>query len=320
LHLGYGVLSIVTAYCFFRYVSFFCHAFVVLRQIGRPRWVFDYGFFKHFIRDLAIFSTLVVAGGLFNTIGTLILSMFKGETAVGIYNAGYRLVFIWSIIPGSVMNAALPNLSRFYRYSRSQFEALAEKSIKYLALIAFPLIIGTTVVADDIVVALYGESFGQAAIVLRLLVWSLLPMFWDDALWRILLASDDEAFTLRVTVINLFIMAALCLLLIPPLGYVGASLIVILVLTLQAGSYAVYVQMHVTKIRYQKVVIRPLLASLVMGLLAAALRSRLPLVAVISISALVYPVAAFSLGAVSWQELISLWRQVRLKASYEPEV
>jgi O-antigen/teichoic acid export membrane protein len=320
LHLGHGVLSIIAAYCFFRYVSFFCYAFVVLRQVGRPRWTFDYGFFKHFIKDLAVFSALVVAGGLFNTIETFTLSLFKGETAVGIYNAGYRLVFIWSIIPGSIMNAALPNLSRLYRHSRAQFDALAEKSIKYLALIAFPLIIGTTVVADDIVAALYGESFGETAIVLRLLIWSMLPMFWDDALWRILLASDDEAFTLRVTVINLLIMAGLCLLLIPPLGYVGASLVVILVLTLQAGSYAVYVQMHVTKIRYRKVIAGPLLASLVMGLLAAALRSYLPLAAVISISVPVYIAAAFLLGAVSPQELISLWKQVRLKTSYEADV
>jgi O-antigen/teichoic acid export membrane protein len=319
LHIGYGVLSIVITFCLFRYISLCCYAFVLLRQIGRPRLMFNYDFFKHFIKDLATFSALIVVGGLFTTIESLALSLLRDETAVGIYNAGYRLVSIWSIIPCSIMNAALPNLSRLYRHSRSQFDALVEKSLKYLLLIAFPLIIGTTVVADEIVIALYGESFGETAIVLRFLVWSLLPLFLDDALWRILLASDHEAFTLRVTAINLLNMAVLCLLLIPPLSYVGASLVVILVLILEAGSYAVQVQMHVTKIRYRKIVIKPLLASLVMGLLAVALRSHLPLAAVISISALVYLVATILLGAVSFQELISLWKQIRPKASCEPD-
>ena len=318
LHQGFGVLGVIAAFCFFRLVSFCCYAVIILRKISRPRWVFDYGFLKRFIKDLAVFSALIVVGGLFSTTETLALSVLKDETVVGIYNAGYRLMAVWTIIPTSVMNAVLPNLSRSYRDSRPQFDTLVEKSLKYLLLIVFPLIIGTTVVADEIVIALYGEPFGEAAIVLRLLIWSLLPTFWDDALWRILLASDHEAFSLRVTAINLLIMVMLCLVLIPPLGYVGASLVVILVAILEAGSYAVYVHRHVTKIRYRKIIVKPLLSSLMMGLLAATLKSHLPLVAVIAISALVYFVATLSLGAVSSQELISIWRQIRPKASCEP--
>lgn len=320
LYWGYGVLAVITAFCFFSYVSLCLYAFVLFRQIGFPHWTFNVGFLRHFARDMMVFSALVIAGGLFNTIETLSLSVFKGETSVGIYNAGYRLVFIWSLIPGSIMNAALPNLSRLYSNARPQFERLAEKSIKYLSLIVFPLIIGTTAVADEIVVALYGESFVGTSSVLRLLIWSLLPMFLDDALWRILLASDHETFTLRVTIVNLFIMAVLCILLIPPLSYIGAAWVVILVLTIQSGTYAVYVHLKVTRIHYWKIINRPLLAALAMGVLAAALRSYVPLLAVISISIVVYAVAAWLLGAVSFEEVASLWKQIRPPAPEETEI
>lgn len=320
LYLGYGVLSVIMVFCLLRYISLGCYAFILLRQIGHLHWNFDYGFFRHFVKDLAVFSALIVAGGLFTTIDTLALSLIKNETAVGIYNAGARLVSVWSIIPASIMNAALPSLSRLYRNARGRFEMLVEKSLRYLSLVVFPLVIGTTVVADEIVTMLYGESFAETAVVLRLLIWSLIPLFLDDALWRVLLASDYETFTLRVTVINLLIMIVLCVILIPPLGYIGAGLVVNLVLLLEAGAYAAQVQMHVTKIRYHQVALKPLVASLAMGLVALVLKAYLPLAAVIFISVLIYCIAAFLLRATSFHEIISLWKQVRPETSYELDI
>jgi len=78
-----------------------------------------------------------------------------GDVAIGWYGTGYSFVNALTIIPGAFMGAVFPVMSRMLRSSTSAMDFLYTKSMKLVFIIAFPIAVGVTFLAHEIVLILY---------------------------------------------------------------------------------------------------------------------------------------------------------------------
>src|SRR5690606_5254102 len=101
---------------------------------------------------------------------------------------------------------------------------LLGRGIKYVTVLAVPLIVVGALLADDLIALFYGEGFARGGDVLRLLAVALWFFFVYSVVDVALRSRSLEHAVLRVNVAALASKVALGLLLIPTLGILGAAL------------------------------------------------------------------------------------------------
>ena len=228
-------------------------------------------------------------------VDSVMLGIMQGSDSVGVYNAAYRLMAGLLIIPSVVGVVIYPMLSRSYGQLRNSFMLIFEKAIKYLLLIAFPTVIGTQILAEEIIMTIYGESFTQSITVLRLLIWAIIPIYCGYVFGSLLYASNKQNIFAIITAIAAFANIALNYLLIPLISFNGAAISTFLTESLVQVSLFLIIRKEFKHFNLNKMIMPPLLACIPMGAILLVMKSIIQqdlgifgLVAFISIGMTIY--------------------------------
>lgn len=228
--------------------------------------------------------------GVFTTvylwIDTVILSLMQGNEAVGLYNAAYRLILVLLFIPTVFNISIFPIMSRFYVSSKSSLLKSVEKYFKLMLLIGIPIGIGTTLLADKIILLIFGAQYEGSIFALQILIWSTICIFIYSAFVQLLLSINQQMSITKITGIALIVNIILNLILIQKLSYIGASIVT----TITEFVILILVIHVIYKIKYdfKKIDISYLwkfiVAGLIMGFVIIYLKSlSLPLIVILAI-------------------------------------
>jgi O-antigen/teichoic acid export membrane protein len=122
-------------------------------------------------------------------------------------------------IPNAVAAGAMPSLTR---EALQGLRVVRERVAGMMALLAVPGAVGLALSAAG-VVALLGESYEGAAAPLRVLALALVPLFMNTVLLQALIAAGHAGTLPRLTGVRVGLAAVLAVVLIPPLGAMGAA-------------------------------------------------------------------------------------------------
>lgn len=309
LHQRHGVISLIATFTGTSCLSLLNSIYFYGRYIGKPYWEFDSSFLRSMLRALKTFVILAIGGSLFTQSETIILSLVRDETQVGFYNAAYKLITVWYIIPQSYMGVVFPILTQAYQQSLHKSQAIQEKSIKYLLAIALPLAVGGFAAADPIINLFYGPGFEESVVVFRVMAWHTVLAFVNNVLWRILLARDQQHLALQVQVISGVIRVGLSFLLAPWLGSLGAAWALMIGYTVYTLLHVYYIQRGGTRLPFIHIGWRFALAAAIMGAFTLTFVQQLNLFILVFLAALIYAGLVFLLRAFS-QEDLTLFRQI----------
>lgn len=139
----------------------------VVRWRPRPRIVM-----KCF-RDLFGFSSHLLAFNLMNffarNLDNLIIGKYLGAQALGYYSVAYNLMLKpLQLISWSIGKVLFPVFSSIQDDPR-QTRAVYLKIIRSISLLTFPMMTGLFMVAEEFIVSVYGETWSQAILPLKLL-------------------------------------------------------------------------------------------------------------------------------------------------------
>jgi len=306
LRLGYGVTSLIVVHTTFSFLSLLMNLYFLNRYVVAPKWDFNASFLLTMLRELKVFAGLAVLNGLFSQSEVIILSLMRGETQVGFYSAALKLITIWSMVPTSYMMATFPVLSAAFQESRQKAVHLQNRSLKYLLALAFPLAVGITVTAGEIIPLIYGTGFDESIRVLRILAWFLPLVFCNMVLWRVLVVRGEQHVVLRIQFITEIIQVLLAVWLIPSLGCYGAALALL-------GGNLAYTLFHIYFIQRNNIPLplvllswRFALASIVMGIFTWFFIPMLQLFFLVPIAAVLYLAMLWMLRAFSSDDLALL--------------
>jgi O-antigen/teichoic acid export membrane protein len=266
LLLGYGLIELALVFVFASVFDVSFNILICRRKFVKPRIEFDMEFWKSTIKVALPLGMLSIFGIIFVKIDTVMLSIMKGDEAVGWYNAGYNLVLGFKPIPHLFMNAIFPLMAGYFISSKKSLKVVYEKSFKYLFILGLPLAVGITMLAGRIIIILYGEQFYPSIIVLQILAWDVLLIFSYGPLGGLLVSIDKQNRMVLLVGITAFINVILNLILIPRFSYVGAAVATIITETVLFGLYVYFLSKHFYALPFHRIVIRPIVASLVMGI------------------------------------------------------
>jgi len=273
---------------------------------------FDWSFWKPTIKKALPFFLSGALDLIALKIATVMLSVMKGDQAVGWYSASFQIMQTLVFIPNVFLVALYPVVSRFYVSSEESLRFVYQKSFKYLSLLGLPIAVGTTIFADRIILGIFQEGFAPSIIALQVLVWTV-PIGFLTQIFAIMLASiNRQDLAAKIVLVYSIVNVVMNLILIPRYGYVGASLVTVITsLTAFVPGFYLLSKL-VCRISLPKLIFRPVIAS---GLMASFLFlfSGLSLWLLVPLAAIIYFGILILLRAFSKEDLNLFKQVVRIK-------
>lgn len=236
-----------------------------LRLFGAVQWTLDWVFIRQTMRQARTFVAIESIATFRSRIQTLILSLVAGEAVVGLYSAAMQLIRPFQLVATSVSLAVFPSLSKSRELSREQQQALTERAVSVLLMLALPLIVGFYFVGGPLLVAVYGDpAFSDAAGVLHILSLMMVALALTRNLSLVLVANRFERFNLIVVTVAMVASTALSVLLIGAAGLNGAALASTTAELIVAIAFAYFVARLVFPLRIMAIMRLPLAVTLVM--------------------------------------------------------
>ncbi|MCE7698068.1 MAG: flippase, partial [Methanobacterium paludis] len=194
-------------------------------KVVSPKIEIDLSFWKPTLKESWPFGITNLFVTIFYSIDSVILSVMVSITVVGWYNAAYNLINALLVIPTVLNIVIFPVMSQFYQTSKDSLRIASEKYFKYMSLLGIPLGVGTTLLADKIILLIFGTQYTPSIIALQILVWSTVFIFMSGSFARLLEASNKQVTLTKITAICVVINIVLNIILIPKFSYIAASAI-----------------------------------------------------------------------------------------------
>jgi len=173
---------------------------------------------------------------------SVMLGVFHGPVAVGLYQAGTNLVLYFNVLARSVNHALYPRMSKAWPGRLDDFRRLRYASFSTIGLIAMPVTVACLLLAPRTFQFLYGPRFDRAILTYQLLVLVIPVRMLGHTLSLSLAAADRQTRrTVAVTAVAV-LNVALNLYVIPRWSYLGAAVTTIVCETLLFLLYALFLR------------------------------------------------------------------------------
>lgn len=292
---------------------FYFLALVIFSQIYlKIKFAFDFNYWKRIL-----YKTWPIAVGIiFNLIyfktDTLILSLFKPASDVGIYGAPYKFLEILTTLPHLFLGLILPILTTTWAQKKfEEFKKIYQTCFDLFAIIGLPLISGGLILASPLMVFFAGQDFIASGPVLKILIVATVLIFFGTLFNYFIVAIDQQRKILKYFIITSILSVIGYLILIPLYSYYGAAWMTV-------GSEAFMALMsfwlgwRLTKIGLSlKIFIKIIPASLIMVLVIFFLKS-FPLIPLILIGIIIYGVLLILFKAVRIDFIKSLFARATI--------
>jgi len=286
-------------------ITFFSLFIFYLLNFSLPSLNIDLSFWKSLLGEAWPFGLNGLFSTIFVWVDTFILSLFQGNDAVGIYNASYRLIMVMLIIPVSFNVSIFPIMSKFFVSSEHTLKKSVEKYFKIMIIIGVPLAVGITLIANKVILLVYGPKFEASTLVLQIIIWSTLFIFLNSPFTQLLQSVNKQMVLMRITAICMVENIILNLILIRQFSYIGSSIVTVIT----EFSVILLVFLVIRKMEYGvvkkqfRVMLKVLLASLVMGISIIYILKDLNLAIIIILATLIYFVSIYFLRVLDEEDL-----------------
>lgn len=264
IYYGLGIIALSSVYFISSGIILILTFFIYSWKFFLPDIHLDWNFWKPTIRESLFFGLSSILVVIYFYIDSVMLSVMVGNTAVGIYNAAYKLIFVLLFLPSVFITSIFPLMSQHFESSRDLLKIEYEKSVKYLFAIAMFIFVYGFVFADKIILIIYGSGYTASITALQALIFVIPLIFITYLLGNTLGAINRQRIVTIVTGINALFNVSLNLILIPKFTYIGASLATVATEALGFTLQFIYISKYFFKIS----VTQNILKTIVSGFLA----------------------------------------------------
>lgn len=238
----------------------------------------------------------------------LLISLILTEADVGYYAAAQTILLAFNLMPLAIRTAIYPLMSRYYHTETEKLAVLYNYVSRYLMLLVLPMAAGVTLLAEPIILLVFGEEFAPSVPVLQISIWAIVFLFLNVPHSRLMLIRNRQRVAGWFTGLAMVLNVMMNLVLIPRWGINGAAVARLLSTFAIYLSFYLYVRKNLMPSPLLPILVRPLIATTIMVMVILPLREMNLLVPILA-GAAVYALASFLLGAIPAQD-IAYWRQI----------
>ena len=257
----YGAISIFAASAsnIFNFIN--VHRYIGLRPVG------NYNIKQH-LKPVLVFFSMSVATTIYTNLDTVMLGFMKNDAEVGYYTAAVKIKNILVSVVTSLGTVLLPRASYYIQKGEiDHFKFLSKKALNFVCLLATPLVIYFILYAKQGILLLSGNQYMPAVMPMQLIMFTVLFIGMSNITGiQILVPLGYERIVLYSEIAGALTDLVINFLLIPELASSGAAIGTLVaeavVLLVQYFSVRKQVPGLFTSIKYYKIVIAIVLASL----------------------------------------------------------
>ena len=220
---NFGFLAVVSSLFFSMLASFVIIYLFSKKYISFPLF-FDWRTWKQFLKEsypVGISAIIVFA---YFKLDTILLSILKTSSDVGIYNAAYKVVENIAFFPAMFVGLVMPIMSHYIFNEPHKFKRVADKTFKVFSILTVPLVIGAIFFARNIISLIGGAGYEDSVLVLKILAFAMAFLFFGNFFTNIIIAGSQQKKLIAILFFCAVFNIALNLILIPKLSYKGAAL------------------------------------------------------------------------------------------------
>jgi O-antigen/teichoic acid export membrane protein len=241
-------------------------------KFTRPAFRLNRRFLTYLVKEVPSFGLIVFFSLIYYKVSTLLLSFIQGDAATGWFNASYAMAVSLTFLPAAFMGALFPVISTLHVSSKDLAKTVYNESFRYMVILGLPLAFGTTVLADKVINIIYGAPFHNSIIVLQIVIWSVSILFLNFVLTTTLTSINLQRVVMYATGLAVTVNIILNLLVIPGYSYVGASYVMIATELTTFSICFYYASRNLCFIQLHRLLLKPLVGSLVMAVVVYYLR------------------------------------------------
>lgn len=202
----------------------------------------------------------------------VMLGIFKGPVAVGLYQAGTNLVLYLNVLARCINYALYPRMSKAWPDRPGELGRLRDASFRLIGVIAMPITVGSLLLAPRTFRFLYGPRFDRAVLTYQLLVVVVPIRMLGHTLSLALSATDRQTRRTIAVTITAAANVLLNLYFIQRWSYVGAAITTIICETELLFVYALFLRRIAGRSEMARALSLPTLACLPLALAVLATR------------------------------------------------
>lgn len=223
IYYKFDILFFASIYIISNVLTLVSTLLIYVWKFHLPRIEVDLSFWKPTLKEALPFGIAGVFVMVYYSIDSLMLSVMVGNEAVGMYNAAYKLIFLFLSVYSVYIIAIFPVMSQFYKTSNESLKFAFERSFKYLLIISIPASIGITILAKKVILLIYGVDYLPSILALQVLIWTIIFMFLNGLSTNLLGAVNRQPVVTKITGLGAGLNILLNLILIPKFSFIGAS-------------------------------------------------------------------------------------------------
>jgi len=175
------------------------------------------------LRDGFPYGVHTAASVLYVSIDTLVLEAYRGHAAVGIYQAGMRLVFASMFAPEILTSGLFPSFAKaLARNDTGSAVTLARVMNRYMVLVGGTIVVALALVPDAVRGVLFGRAYSSVD---SLLIWFgvvIVFRYVSSTYGAVITAAGAQSQRTMVGILAMLLSLGANLVLIPRFGIAGA--------------------------------------------------------------------------------------------------
>jgi O-antigen/teichoic acid export membrane protein len=271
------------------------------RGFAKIRLQFDWHFCRDLLRQSYPFALGAFVGVLYFRINVVMLTLMKGDKAVGLYSAANDKILGVVSVGIILAHVLFPTISRAFVESRDSLRHLCERSIGYLIYLGLPLAVGMLIISKRVIEILQTPEYAPSALALAIMSPFIFFKFVAYALGVVLSSINRQKLRVLLDLGASIFTIILNFILITHYSYIGACIATVAteIALLSATYYAA--ARFIPGLNLFRVSLKPLIASAGMAAVTLALNHSNILLQ-IALGGAVYALLLRSLGCMKEEQ------------------
>ncbi len=237
---NYGLNMILWAYSVGNIINLLFSAWLGRVYVNfRP--AFDWTYWKKVTIQALPMAIVLVLNLIYFRVDTLMLSLLKSSTDVGIYGPPYKVLEMILLLPAMFMGNVFPIIARYVHTKDDRLHLAIQKSFDFLLMLAMPIALLVIFAANPIIRIVAGHDFvvaqtvpnvfGLAAtsvLALQILIIAVAFSFISIIFNYLVIALGKQAKLIWPNILFVIFNIGMNLILIPRFSYIGAAVVTVM--------------------------------------------------------------------------------------------
>lgn len=225
------------------------------KQFWKSLWVATFPF------------TLLTLFSVYNRIDTLLIPHLRNFVETGYYTAAYKFWDVLAFVPAVIGVSLYPFFAQKLSVGGlADAKLVFETYTRYMIAVGLPMIVGTALLSQKMILSFYGPDFLPAAPALTFLVTAVAILFIYSPANSLVISQQTRAAT-KITGFNLLYNVTANILLLPVFGFIASAAITVGSELIQTLGYTYLIKKRIFKFTFFRHVIKPLIASIPMAMM-----------------------------------------------------